>query len=154
MVLIWLQITILFYCLGRYHLYPRKNGGCCSNYDNDFKLEAWVLIWFWLTNEKSSKWSCNSELLYSLFSAILDSFAAKTVVVKLQGLNPRDAVFKFFPTGSCFFFQKNSHRNGGSHLYPAALSSLCFFATLRESVLPGGLLTRLVYELIKLLYIL
>lgn len=120
------------YCLGGYHFYARKNRGC-GNYDKDFKLEAWVLICFWLTNERISEWFCSSELLYSFFSATPESFAAKTAVFKLQGLNPRDVVFKFFPVWSCFFFQKNSHRNGGSHLSLTTLSShtliphFCYF---------------------------
>lgn len=52
-----------------------------------------------------------SQFLYSLFSATPESFAAKTAVVKLQGLNPRD-VFEFFPPGSYFFFQKNIGMEG------------------------------------------
>lgn len=146
MVLIWFQITILFYCLGGYNFYPTKDRGS-SNYDKDLSLEAWILICFWLTNEKISEGFCSSELLYSLFSAIPESF------VRLQRLNPRDVVFKFFPLGSWFFFQKKLTWEWRVSFIPHSIKFPILldhiFATLRESLSPGGLLTRLVYELIN-----
>lgn len=74
-----------------------KNRGCRS-YDKDFRLQAWGLICSWLTEEKISEWFCSSGLLYPLFSATPESFAARTFwgssVCRVQIRKP---LFKAYP---------------------------------------------------------